>query len=368
MVTEFVGARRAFTCGFGPGHHAHPIHTLAIAQLPPAMVRIADITDGVVTAIHEDGGASRWWHHDAGAIRSALVESDGVVFLHDERVLRVGGRLFSVSADPSPCRNAGAHLDPQHPAWIGPPTGATPHEGKVPKSNYHPEPGHHLPFWRLEQALAQGPGRAVAEIDVRGTEIILEFGDERLRRRHHNLPRIRAALREVIDGEPYQHPRAPWHTPIPEWEQWSAPSFGDAPVASWLDDEILRIGDCYFWLAPLAAPRRSCGYRDDPQSQYQRQKMSAMYQQYQYAPAPTESVHLTEIARRVANRFDPWFGQEGSDEAEVTGILAPVGDVSTPGARGAAAERIVASLTPLVRSARRRCDTGIALYGEPVRT
>jgi hypothetical protein len=126
MNTVSTVWRTAFTCGFGPGHHPHPVHTLALAQQPPEVVRIADIDDGVVTLIHEGGGVSHRWNH--GGIEGALIHSDGVAFLHAGAVLRVGGRLFSMSDEPTPCTDALAHRDPAHPAWAGPSTDETPHE------------------------------------------------------------------------------------------------------------------------------------------------------------------------------------------------------------------------------------------------
>jgi len=366
MNTVSTVWRTAFTCGFGPGHHPHPVHTLALAQQPPEVVRIADIDDGVVTLIHEGGGVSHRWNH--GGIEGALIHSDGVAFLHAGAVLRVGGRLFSMSDEPTPCRDALAHSDPAHPAWAGPSTDETPHEPERPGTNDHYEPGHHLPFWRLEAALVRGPGREVEHLDIGHGEVVLEVGGARLQRFNHNTTRMSAALREVVDGVPYRHERARWEVPVPEWEVWHAPRFGDAPVASLLDDEILRIGDCYFWLGAPDARRRNCGYLADASTQYALERAEGMHHRRMFTPAPRERVHITEIARRVADGFDPWFGAERRREETAHGVLIPIGDVSTPDARAEAAKRIAGSLVRGLGDRRRWTHTGQCLYGPRVTT
>ncbi|MFM7061315.1 MAG: hypothetical protein ACKOZL_09040 [Actinomycetes bacterium] len=366
MTTVFMGSRDAYTCGFGPGHHPHPVHTLALAQQPPEVVRIARIDDGLVTLIHEGGAASYCWNH--GGIHRALTHSDGVAFLHAGSVLRVGGCLFSVSDEPTPCKGVDAHADPAHPAWAGPSIDATPHETNRDGTNDHYEPGHHLPFWRLEAALACGPGREVDDVDVRNGEVVLEVDGARLRRFNHNPRRITAALSEVVDGVPYRRPQAPWDPPVAEWERWSAPSFGDAPVASLLDDEILRIGDCYFWLGVSEAGIGRCGYMNSTSTQYAQQRTSAKYHSRLYLPAPSERVHITEIARRVADGFDPWFGAARQREETATGVVVPIGDVSTPEARAEAAKRIAGSLVKGLGQRMTWTRVGDCLYGPSLHT
>lgn len=378
MATHFESGRPAFTCGFGPGHHAHPRRTLALAQHPPVVVRVASVHRGTITVIHEDGSRSEWWHHDHETLEDTARHSDGVAFLHADAVLRVGGRLFSVTSTPTPCGDGTAHLDPHHPAWAGPPVGPPPpvEDGTEPrekKHNRHPEPGHHLPFWRLEAALAKGPGVIVDLVDPRSSgEIVLEIAGARLRRYHHNPQRITAALTEVDGGDPYEYPDGAYRLrPHPDVRR-GATVFGDVPTASLLDDEVLRIGDAYFWLGRSGdRSPRTCGYLDGPSSQYLRQKHMGMYVGIQWQPAPTERVFLTEIARVVANEFRPFADEEevvasATDADPPAGFVVPAGDTSTEEGREDLAGRITAAARSMFAGWRTPSYPAIALYGEPI--
>ena len=381
MVTGSATARRAFTCGFGPGHHAHPRETFVLAQLPPTPVRAAALSNGMLVVVDADGARSEWWHHDQLAVRDAIDHSDGFAFLHGDAVLRVGNRLFSVTRTPTPCDDGTAHLDPDHPAWAGPPVEAPvlPSEAELraarDKHNRHYEPGHHLPFWRLEAALEKGPGVIVDLVDPRsGGEVVLELGRTRLRRYHHNPRRITAALEEATGGTPYRYPAGSYTiAPHPDLTP-TATRFGDAPVASLLDDEVLRVGDAYFWLgrATDRAPK-TCGYLDGPGSQYFRQRNMAMFVGgFQYLPAPLEHVFITELARKEADRFEPWADErDGVTRPEQpvdppSGFLVPAGDVSTDEGRSELASAIAQAARSMFVGRRFSTYAGHALYGEPI--
>ena len=145
--------RRYFTCGFGPGHHVHPVRTLEAAVEVPEVVRVGPCEDGILSVAHLDGSWSTWWHHDSRVLSSAAADAVGLAFLHGDSLLRIGGRILSVSRTPSPCWNAGAHADPNHPAWAGPPVIDPEPTGKLSKDRSdHPGPGHELPFWQIGRA------------------------------------------------------------------------------------------------------------------------------------------------------------------------------------------------------------------------
>ena len=376
MVTEYHRGRAAFTCGFGPGHLAHPIHTLALASLPPVFVRIGNVQSGVITVIHEDGTRSDWWHHDWRAVNDAIGTSDGIAFLHAGAVLRIGGRLVSVSRTPSPCDDGTAHLDPHHPAWAGPPVGpAVDPVWQWPNvsHNRHYEPGHHLPFWRLEHALAKGPGVVVEDIRAGGGDVGFTVHGERLRRYHHNTSRIHDAILEATEGTPYRVPAGAHRTPPDPNRRWGDTEFGDAPVASLLDDEVLRVGDCYFWLGRSTdRGPNTCGYQAGVQTQFLRQRNEAMFHRTQFLPAPLEPAFITEILRKEADRHVPWHDRREPAGSEVsdaqTGFVVPVGDddLTTEEGRAALARRIAAAAGPSIEGHVWSGHTGTALYGPEI--
>ena len=82
--------------------------------------------------------------------------------------------------------------------------------GKLSKDcSDHPGPGHELPFWRLDAALAKGPGTPVDHVEVGDGLVTLDIGGARLHRRHHNTVRIQGALTEATEGIPFEWPWPP---------------------------------------------------------------------------------------------------------------------------------------------------------------
>lgn len=353
------------TCGFGPGHHAHPVHAIAAALEVPEAVRIGEFVDGMLTVFHTDGSRSTWWHHDEREFRNAAHYAVGMGFLHDGSLLRLGGAFLSVSRTPSPCWNAGAHLDPNHVAWAGPPVIPPEPTGKLhAKRSDHPEPGHELPFWRLDAALAKGPGTVVDRVELTGGgSLVLEVGNVRLRRSHHNPARIEGALLEALDGIPYrQPPGPPRYEPVQPIEERGTVDYGDAPPMALLDEEILRIGDCYFWLARNGFGR-SCGYTESPAAQYHRQRMMALYMGVQFRPAMSEPARLEDIARVKGDSIRVRVGDLPPSGDAPAGVLLPTGGaVRTPEGAAELAGRMVEAVRPMLKGFQYTSGAGIALY------
>ena len=67
--------RRYFTCGFGPGHHVHPVRTLEAAVEVPEVVRVGPTDGAMVCLLDRDANWTWWWHHDSRDRKSTRLNS-----------------------------------------------------------------------------------------------------------------------------------------------------------------------------------------------------------------------------------------------------------------------------------------------------
>ncbi len=127
--------RRAFICGFQPGHLAHPQqveHELLTDKI--SSVTIDSISDeGTITLVNSDGSAQRCWHHDPERVRLLVnVGERPAASLLGNTLLQIGDSYFSISEEPTPCWGVNASNSPRHPAWIN----ASPFGGRLTPQHF----------------------------------------------------------------------------------------------------------------------------------------------------------------------------------------------------------------------------------------
>ena len=243
--------RRAFICGFQPGHLAHPQqveHELLSGKT--SSVTIDSISDeGTITLGYDNGTARTCWHHDPQRARLLVdaVERPAASLIGNT-LLQIGDSYFSIADEPTPCWGVNASNSPRHPAWVNASTLRWETDPTAGRESWHGVgattrfcgclSGHLLSLTRLQEVLALGPGEPVeiGEIDDDGS-VRLSSGDQTILRYHHQPQLLRWSIerrRETSNGSIQSRPL----------------DFGDHPGAALLDGDVLRIGEDYFWTSP----------------------------------------------------------------------------------------------------------------------
>ena len=209
-------------------------------------------------------------------------------------------------------------------------------------------------------------GTPVDHVEVGDGLVTLDIGGARLHRRHHNTVRIQGALTEATEGIPFEWPWPPVGpdatvTPI---EERGTSDFGDAPPVALLDDEVLRVGACYFWLGrDTDRSVFGCGYLWDLYRQYFRQRIKGMYFDYWQGTAWAENNRLSRIAGDKADSIEVRVHVPHPNPGSPAGVLVPIGGpIKTDADRDALAEQMVGGLRSLFAMIPRKSGAGRVLY------
>ncbi|CAB4673971.1 unannotated protein [freshwater metagenome] len=247
-------SRRAFICGFTPGHLVHPHQLItALKSSSSIQARILSVSDdGTIELGSSDGSITTVWNHDPERARSLSgAEETPLVSLVGDSLLAIGDGCLSVSKIPTQCWGVHASDNSQHPAWVGleshqwvpDPESYYPSDGKIAPPFCGCAPGHRVSLKRLDRALKAGPGQRgdVLEITDAG-RVVLGLGGREVVLHNHNPKRMSTALQTYRNPLDREYPL----------------DYGDHPEASLLDRDVLRIGHFYFWTT--YEPRALCSY------------------------------------------------------------------------------------------------------------